>query len=116
MRKVSSHAEARDLKLQSEREVLQAALLPPSQDSSLSLSQQLAAYGDSYILERELAEVERRKDRSRSDVNTLNSASSGGRSVSASSSGKPRIKDPKLGFGEHRAQSQRCKLLERNPY
>lgn len=116
MRKVSSHAEAQDLKLQSEREVMQAALLPPSLDSSLSLSQQLAAYGDSYILERELAEVERRKDRSRSNVNTPTSASSTGRSLSASSASRQqRPKAPTIGFQEHRTQSQRRELVLSRP-
>nr|XP_019045605.1 hypothetical protein I302_05996 [Kwoniella bestiolae CBS 10118]OCF24535.1 hypothetical protein I302_05996 [Kwoniella bestiolae CBS 10118] len=59
-RTISSHAEAREVVKQNESDILQLAQLPPSLDSSRSLAEQLAAYGENYAIERQFAEIERR--------------------------------------------------------
>ncbi|WVQ65750.1 uncharacterized protein L199_003928 [Kwoniella botswanensis] len=61
-RTISSHAEAKEVIKQNENDILQLAQLPPSLDSSRSLAEQLAAYGENYAIERQFAEIERRSN------------------------------------------------------
>ncbi|WWD04900.1 hypothetical protein V865_002971 [Kwoniella europaea PYCC6329] len=61
-RTISSHAEAKEVVKQNENDILQLAQLPPSLDSSRSLAEQLAAYGENYAIERQFAEIERRSN------------------------------------------------------
>nr|XP_019012777.1 uncharacterized protein I206_02273 [Kwoniella pini CBS 10737]OCF51558.1 hypothetical protein I206_02273 [Kwoniella pini CBS 10737] len=59
-RTISSHAEAKEAVKRNENDILQLAQLPASLDSSRSLAEQLAAYGQNYAIERQFAEIERR--------------------------------------------------------
>lgn len=58
-RKISSHAEAHEALKQDEADVLELAQMPASEDSSRSLADQLAAYGESHALAAEFARHER---------------------------------------------------------
>lgn len=60
VRKISSHAEAKDIMEQAERDVLELAQMPATADSSRSLADQLAAYGDSHDIAEEFARQEKR--------------------------------------------------------
>ncbi|OCF42051.1 hypothetical protein I317_04137 [Kwoniella heveanensis CBS 569] len=59
-RTISSHAEAKELVKQNETDILQLAQLPPSLDSSRSLAEQLAAYGENVAIQQQFAAMERR--------------------------------------------------------
>ncbi|WVQ96703.1 hypothetical protein IAU59_003810 [Kwoniella sp. CBS 9459] len=59
-RTISSHAEAKQVVKQNESDILQLAQLPPSLDSSRSLAEQLAAYGENVAIQQQFAAMERR--------------------------------------------------------
>lgn len=59
-RQISTHAEAQDVLEQTERDILEIAQMPLTQDSSRSLADQLAAYGESHAIAQEFARAERR--------------------------------------------------------
>ncbi|KAK4684338.1 hypothetical protein P7C73_g5845, partial [Tremellales sp. Uapishka_1] len=83
VRTISSRAEAQSLVRQNELDILELAQLPPSLDSSRSLSAQLAAYGESHAIEREFARAE--EGGSESESTSFFSASSGSSKRSGSS-------------------------------
>lgn len=58
LKMISTHAEARDAMQQTERDVLELAQMPVTEDSYRSLADQLAAYGDTHALAEEFARVE----------------------------------------------------------
>ncbi|KAL1412903.1 hypothetical protein Q8F55_000652 [Vanrija albida] len=59
-RQISTRAEAQDVLEQTERDILEIAQMPLTQDNSRSLADQLAAYGESHAIAQELARAERR--------------------------------------------------------
>jgi hypothetical protein len=59
-RKALTREEAKKLVKQNEQDILQLAQLPTSVDSSRSLAEQLAAYGENHQLEQQIAAEERR--------------------------------------------------------
>ncbi|KAL7423116.1 hypothetical protein Q5752_002415 [Cryptotrichosporon argae] len=91
-RRVSSRAEARDQLEQNERDIMQLAQLPPSADSSRSLSAQLAAYGENHALEQEFARIERMssRDRDESAVSAMSKVSADDASFITAHSGESR--------------------------
>jgi hypothetical protein len=62
-RKALTREEAKKLVKQNELDILQLAQLPTSVDSSRSLAEQLAAYGENHQLEQQIAAEERRSKR-----------------------------------------------------
>jgi hypothetical protein len=62
-RKALTREEAKKLVKQNEQDILQLAQLPTSVDSSRSLAEQLAAYGENHQLEQQIAAEERRSKR-----------------------------------------------------
>jgi hypothetical protein len=62
-RKALTREEAKKLVKQNEQDILQLAKLPSSVDSSRSLAEQLAAYGENHQLEQQIAAEERRSKR-----------------------------------------------------
>jgi hypothetical protein len=62
-RKALTREEAKKLVKQNEQDILQLAQLPTSVDSSRSLAEQLAAYGENHQLEQQIAAEERRLKR-----------------------------------------------------
>ncbi|WWC62576.1 uncharacterized protein I303_105173 [Kwoniella dejecticola CBS 10117] len=103
-RTISSHAEAKEAVKRNESDIFQLAQLPPSLDSSRSLAEQLAAYGENYAIERQFAEIERRSSgltpRSE-DGESFFSAQSSNRSGGSSKSSERGVRRPGSAGGVH---------------
>ena len=76
-RKALTREEAKKLVKQNEQDILQLAQLPTSVDSSRSLAEQLAAYGENHQLEQQIAAEERRSKRAARSVVSRSRGSDG---------------------------------------
>lgn len=98
-RKISSHAEAHEALKQDEADVLELAQMPASEDSSRSLADQLAAYGESHALAAEFARHEQIGSISSSSgyrTSTSGSELSAPSKRSSTTSSRPDPTSPKL--------------------
>ncbi|WRT67747.1 uncharacterized protein IL334_004719 [Kwoniella shivajii] len=104
-RTVSSHAEAREVIKQNEDDILHLAQLPPSLDSSRSLAEQLAAYGENYAIERQFAEIERKSSYGLTSASTGQSRSEDGESYFSAESGTSKGSSRSSGLADRRRPS-----------